>query len=136
MNDEDKFDFSSKFNLKLLKKYEAKTKSTNLAKTENSDEVVHSYEEISKWNGIVEVLGKSQNINMRDKYASRVYWFLVSYAVFVGLLIIANSAINYFYHREIIGENVVMVLVGSTAASAIGLVNSVIKGLFPNNAKK
>ncbi len=60
-------------------------------------------------------------------YAKWVFCYLVSYSVFVGLLLLASG---YKIFGFVLDKNVLNFLVGSTAASAIGLVLEVTTGLF------
>jgi hypothetical protein len=67
------------------------------------------------------------NRKLRWKYARWVFCYLVSYSCFVGLLLLASGA-NFCGFT--LSEDVLSFLVGSTAASAIGLVLAVTTGLF------
>ncbi len=66
--------------------------------------------------------------NLRKEYAAKVYRYLVFYSAFVAILLVLEGYEVYSFD---LSDNVVMLLVGSTAAAAIGLVGFVIKGLFP-----
>ena len=67
------------------------------------------------------------NRKLRWKYARWVFCYLVSYSAFVGVLLIADGFQLLGFDLE---EGVISFLVGSTAASAIGLVLAVTTGLF------
>lgn len=67
------------------------------------------------------------NRNLRDKYATWVFSYLVCYSVFVGLLLLAHGMEESTFNLP---DTVLSYLVGSTAASAIGLVLAVTHGLF------
>lgn len=70
---------------------------------------------------------RKENRALRKGYATKVYRYLVGYSVFVGaLLLLSGFKICGFE----LGDSVLNFLVGSTAASAIGLVFSVTNGLF------
>jgi hypothetical protein len=67
------------------------------------------------------------NRALRDKYARYVFVYLVSYSLFVGgLLLLSGFDLCTFS----LPDSVLGLLVGSTAASAIGLVFAVTHGLF------
>jgi len=62
-------------------------------------------------------------------YAWAVFWFVCAYGAVVAILLVAEGfgkAIGFNIDNAVMG-----VLVGSTAVSAIGLVLTVVKGLFP-----
>lgn len=66
---------------------------------------------------------------LRESYASRILRFLYCYAAVVGMLVIASGLRVPWLPFELPGE-VLLLLVGSTAASAIGLVGFIARGLF------
>ena len=66
---------------------------------------------------------------LRESYASRILRFLYCYAAVVGMLVIASGLQVPWLPFELPGE-VLALLVGSTAASAIGLVGFIARGLF------
>ena len=69
------------------------------------------------------------NRELRKKYADNVFYYLVAYSIAVfSLLVLYGFGIYEFA----LPENVLLALVGSTAASSIGLVGFVVKGLFTN----
>lgn len=67
------------------------------------------------------------NRRLRWRYASWVFKYLVIYSFFVGLIVVLDGFGIFGFS---IGESVLEFLVGSTAVSAIGLVYSVVNGLF------
>lgn len=74
------------------------------------------------------------NREMRQKYAKWVYYYLVGYSVVIGVFILLSATKCIPFEIE---SDVMNVLVGSTAVSAIGLVYAVTHGLFsPRNTKK
>lgn len=64
---------------------------------------------------------------LRDKYAKYVFVYLVSYSLFVGALLLLSGFGSWCFALP---DSVLGLLVGSTAASAIGLVFAVTHGLF------
>jgi hypothetical protein len=64
---------------------------------------------------------------MAEPYANKVYWFLVFYCSFVGLILILDGFPAVGFH---ISDVVLGVISGSTAVAAIGLVGFVVSGLF------
>jgi len=67
------------------------------------------------------------NRDMRFKYSKWVFGYLVGYSIVVGvILVLAGFKIGKFE----LDSDVLKFLVGSTAASAIGLVAAVTTGLF------
>ena len=67
------------------------------------------------------------NRRLRWKYARWVFCYLVSYSFFVGALLLGSGFGVRGFNLQ---ESVLNFLVGSTAASAIGLVLAVTTGLF------
>lgn len=67
------------------------------------------------------------NRRMRWDYAKLVFCYLSLYSVFVGFILLWGG-LGWFGFN--ISESVLQFLVGSTAASSIGLVYSVVTGLF------
>lgn len=62
-----------------------------------------------------------------EPYAHRIYWFLVGYCgTILGLLLLQGFR---FWNFDL-PESVLLVISGSTAVSAIGLVGFVVSGLF------
>lgn len=70
---------------------------------------------------------KRVNRHLRWKYARWVFCYLVCYSVFCAVAIALNGFGPTWF---IISPIVLTALVGSTAVSAIGLVASVVSGLF------
>ena len=66
---------------------------------------------------------------LRESYASRILRFLYYYAAVVGMLVIASGLQVSWMPFELPWE-VLALLVGSAAASAIGLVGFIARGLF------
>ena len=67
--------------------------------------------------------------NLRNKYSKRVYWFMLGWSVFVGLVTLLHGfGLCGFQLPDI----VMATLVGSTTISVLGLVGFVVKGLFPS----
>ncbi|UYH50548.1 hypothetical protein N5W20_05320 [Candidatus Kirkpatrickella diaphorinae] len=76
----------------------------------------------------LELFGK-----MRGKGATFVYVYLIVYSVFSAFVIgLQGFRIKQF----VLPETALDILIGSTAVSAISLVATVLKGLFPTNPKK
>lgn len=67
------------------------------------------------------------NRELRQKYATSVMRYLVGYSVFVAIILMLSGFNVFCFHLP---ENVLVYLVGSTAAAAIGLVFAVTNGLF------
>jgi hypothetical protein len=67
---------------------------------------------------------------LRQQYANKVYCYLVCYSL-AALILILLSAYKEFT-RFNIPDHVLLLIVGSTAVSAIGLVGFVVNGLFKN----
>lgn len=66
-----------------------------------------------------------------EPYAERAFWFMCVYAGFVGLVVFGVGVPGGF-HLE---ASIVEFLVGSTAATVIGLVGMVLGGIFVNRPK-
>lgn len=64
---------------------------------------------------------------LREKYAKWVYGYLISYSVACGFFLMADA---WTWGGFDLPDSVLEFLVGSTAASAIGLVLAVTHGLF------
>jgi hypothetical protein len=60
-------------------------------------------------------------------YASKAYWFMVLYSVAAALLLVADG---FKYHDFDLPDEVLKLLVGSTAVTVIGLVGMVLTGIF------
>lgn len=65
---------------------------------------------------------------LRTRYASYVFKFLVGYSGFCASVVLLNGFHAFGFA---LADGVVSTLVGSTAVSAIGLVATVVAGLFP-----
>jgi hypothetical protein len=70
---------------------------------------------------------KKANRRLRWRYAKWVFRYLVWYSVFAGAVIVAHGFKLWGFQLP---EIALGALVGSTAVSAIGLVASVVTGLF------
>jgi len=68
------------------------------------------------------------NRTLRETYANRVFYYLVSYTVSIFLFVLFSGA-----KFLMIENSVLLTMVGSTAVAAIGLVGIVVKGLFGGN---
>jgi hypothetical protein len=64
---------------------------------------------------------------MRNRYAQAVFWYLVWYSVFAAFVVALSGWKIWGF---VLPDIVLTALVGSTAASAIGLVGIVVTGLF------
>ena len=73
-----------------------------------------------------------QILVLREKYSGRVFGYTVSWTVFCGLLLIADSIpiLNPYFN---IDTNVMLGILTTTTVSVIGLVLTLIKGLFPSH---
>ena len=69
------------------------------------------------------------NRKLREAYATKVYIYLVVYSSVVGVMLFASGLDCIPF---LLSDNVLEILVGSTAVSAIGLVLAVTLGLFKN----
>ncbi len=72
-----------------------------------------------------------EDTGLRRKYASCVYWFMVIYFFFMGLVVLTSG----FCPKFQIDTIPLTTLIGGAFASAVGLVALVIKGLFPDDHK-
>lgn len=74
------------------------------------------------------------NREMREANAKSVFRYLVWYSVFVGALLVLNGwGVKTGF---VLPDVVLTALVGSTAASAIGLMAIVVNGLFRKDGKE
>ena len=64
---------------------------------------------------------------LRNTYANRILRYLEAYSAIVGLMVLFQAAAP---DRFQLANEIIAVLVGSTAVAAIGLVGFVAKGLF------
>lgn len=62
-----------------------------------------------------------------EPYASRTYWFMVAYCAFAGLVLVLTAIEDVAFKLQ---EDVLKLLVGSTAVTVIGLVGMVLTGIF------
>lgn len=69
---------------------------------------------------------------LREKYAGRVFWFLVIW-VAVAISFLALDALNLPAFD--IEKQVMMTFLGGTTVAVVGLVLAVVKGLFPSPPK-
>jgi len=102
----------------------ARTESTLIS----NDKYVEKQREMAEIAGIRE-RNRDRRINrkLRTNYAKSVFCYLIWYSVFVGVLLVLHGFKVCSFELP---ESVLSFLVGSTAASAIGLVFSVTHGLF------
>lgn len=70
---------------------------------------------------------KETNRDLRSKFATRVFNYLIFYSIFVASLLVL-SGFKYIS----LSDGVLTTMVGSTAVAAIGLVGFVVNGLFKN----
>lgn len=68
-----------------------------------------------------------------EPFANKTFLFMCAYCGFVGIVLLMNS-FNCF--RRSISDGVLQILVGSTAATVIGLVGMVLTGIFVGARKK
>lgn len=64
---------------------------------------------------------------LRERYANYAFNFLRAFSIFCGLILLAQGIPGCPFK---LGENIVVTLIGATAAAVIGLVGWVAKGLF------
>jgi hypothetical protein len=76
---------------------------------------------------------ESVRARMAAPYADKVFWFLVWYCVFVGVIVLFSGFSPFGFK---ISDAVMCVIAGSTAVSAIGLVGFVVNGLFGSKPKE
>lgn len=65
---------------------------------------------------------------MRQRYASRAYWYFVIYSIICLLLLLADGSSSC---KLKLPNSVMLALIGTTAVSVLGLVGIVLTGLFP-----
>jgi hypothetical protein len=73
------------------------------------------------------VLNSQSTRTLRETFAKRVYWYLVTYTVASFILVVAHGLKAFGFQLD---TTVLALIVGSTAVSAIGLVGIVVRGLF------
>jgi hypothetical protein len=66
---------------------------------------------------------------LRENYASRCFWFMVSWSIAVLLILLACGFPSFPFALP---DSVLIVFVGSTTINVIGLVFAIVKGLFSN----
>jgi hypothetical protein len=83
-----------------------------------------------------------QNIELREKYANKIFWLIVSWTIFVFALLLFEGL---HIGREFIGDKlirtykldwdveVVITIIGTTITQILGLMLIVLKYLFKNN---
>lgn len=72
-------------------------------------------------------LDKRANRRLRGEYADKVFCYLICYSLFCAILLIVSG---FNFYGFALPQTVLGIVVGSTAASAIGLVGFVVNGLF------
>ena len=65
-------------------------------------------------------------------YSGKIFWFMVGYCSFVGILLLANL---FFTVANPISDTVMSFLVGSTATTVLGLVGMIVSGIFTGARK-
>ena len=80
-----------------------------------------------------ELRARQDERNLRRSYANRVFGFLITYCAFVGFCILAQG---FKFGGFGLDRYVLAALVGSTSISAIGVVSSVVRGLFLLNSNR
>jgi hypothetical protein len=73
------------------------------------------------------------NRTMREGYANAVFWYLVGYSVFAAVVVLLDGWKVFGFSLPVA---VLTTIVGSTAASAIGLMAIVVTGLFRSQPKE
>lgn len=92
---------------------------------ELQDKLATAEAEVERLKGSSEV----QRAGLIKPYAWAVLWFVVAYGAVAAILLLLQGFHPLGFH---IHDGVMSVIVGSTAVAAIGLVNTVVKGLFPS----
>jgi hypothetical protein len=108
---------------------------TKKGKPDAQDALEENTLEISKLQAEVDALQQNNadrvaNRSMRETYAKKVYRYLIGYSAscMALLLLCGFKSIGFT-----LPDTVLTVVVGSTAAAAIGLVGFVVNGLFKNS---
>jgi hypothetical protein len=70
---------------------------------------------------------RAKNREMRETYAKKVYRYLIGYTAGCALLLLLSGFKSWGFQLP---DAVLVIVVGSTAAAAIGLVGFVVNGLF------
>lgn len=69
----------------------------------------------------------------RKKYASRVYWLVVVWLAVIGFILVLQG----FGFREFnLSDNVVLMLIGTTTGSVVGIFLIVANYLFPRRSSR
>lgn len=76
---------------------------------------------------------KSVRAGMMEPYAKKVFRYLRWYTISVGVILILHGFRIFGFHLP---DMTLSILVGSTAVSAIGLVRSIVNGLFGPHPEK
>ena len=96
-----------------------------------SSKEVEKYE-LEYRSAIVE--GTRQDNAERKKYASRIYWAVISWVILTGLAVMLRGLTgSHIWNWTIsfqLSDNVLIAMVGGTAASLIGLLLTVARYLF------
>ncbi|MGV6840619.1 MAG: hypothetical protein ACWA40_10545 [Planktomarina sp.] len=108
------------------------------AEQESQEFRLARYEEVQRQKALTAGIKETNrdlrhNRKLRSAYAKLVFRYLVGYSVFVGLLLILSGFNICGFTLE---SSVLEFLVGSTVASAIGLVFAVTHGLFNGVSKR
>ena len=74
-----------------------------------------------------------QDREERRKYSGLIYWLVVGYLAFVGAIVLLAGLDHVPFGLP---DSVLMVLIGSTAASVVGLFAIVANYLFPQRPSK
>lgn len=70
-----------------------------------------------------------ETIQLRKSYSCRAFWFLCIFALFCGVIIVLQGFQIKCFHLDRISMST---LIGGTAVSVIGLVHTILNGLFPS----
>ena len=71
-----------------------------------------------------------------EPMAGKVFWFMCLYCVGVGLLVVASASWSVQSGRGALSDGVLKLLVGSTAVTVIGLVGTIVAGIFANARRR
>ena len=74
-----------------------------------------------------DLANKQQDRQLRKDYANKIFSYLMYYSLFCAFVLISQATNATKFSLP---DNVLVVLVGSTAISIIGLVGWIVKGLF------
>src|SRR4051794_21186886 len=96
------------------------------------DSLAHGELEQVKLEALREKVKELQTANsLRTDFAKWGKWFIAVYLVFVGLLLLAQAACNWFN----LADSVICMLLGTTTLNVLAVFHSIVKYLFPNNVK-